>query len=234
MQLTDLWERHWRGYFLGQPNYCLPLSFSHLKEGFGLVHVNGSEGRGYKLTGGKGRSRNVTFSGIRGNNCHASFPVGWRGGAQPQASPRLTPPVLTGRGEDTEAGQAAGGHVCAILGGVRPLVTVTARQNANWRNLWSCFCSVSRFQISGVLIRQASFQLCQLLGGCWHALNPVFIGCYSLLWQHTRVHKHVYSQHACRPITTQMQVSWPVAGADGQIWNPAPWRKTQIGPFQWE
>lgn len=57
------------------------------------------------MTGGKRRSRNVTFSGIKGNNCHASFPSvvrGWWGGCPATSLTSAPPPVLTGRGEDTE------------------------------------------------------------------------------------------------------------------------------------
>lgn len=106
------------------------------------------------------------------------------------------PLMLVGRDEGCVAGRTLGGRSTVAQAGVRSLVMNNGKADANCRNLWSCFCSLSRFQISGVLIRQASFQLCQLLGRCWHALNPVFIGCSSLLWQHTCIQKHVYSQHA--------------------------------------
>lgn len=115
---------------------------------------------------------------------------------QQRAFKRTLPLMLVGRGEGRVAGRTLGGQPTVAQEGVRSLVMSNSKADANCRNLWSCFCSVSRFQISGVLIRQASSQLCQLLGRCWHALNPVFIGCYSLLWQHTCIHKHVYSQHA--------------------------------------
>lgn len=141
--------------------------------------------------GGRREPGNVTLSRRRENG-HASFPALAAASSFHPARSLM----LTGRGK----GHLEDGTWEANLlwhrrqGGQWWWATV--RRDANYRNWWSCFCSVSRFQISWVLIRQASFQLCQLLGRCWHVLNPVFIGCYSLLWQHTCVRKCVYSQHA--------------------------------------
>lgn len=100
---------------------------------------------------------------------------------QQQALTPTLPVMLMGRGEGHLAGRTSGGQSTLAQERVRSVVMSDGKAECKLQKFMKLFLLSEQIQISGVLIRQASFQLCQLSGRCWHALNPVFIGRSSLL-----------------------------------------------------
>ena len=194
-------ERHWERIF-SWTTKLLPASLSPIwKKVWTCACSSASEGRGYKLTGRKRRSGNVT--GDKGKQLSYFLPQCW---PQPQASPQLC--LQCWRAEvRTRSRPAAGGQSARSWEGVRSLVTSDSKAECKLKKFMKLFLLSEQIPDKWSANKAGKFSAVPAVGRMLACSEP---GIYWMLLiavtAHTRTQACLFTT-CIIAVTTQMQIS---------------------------